>query len=389
MTIPTSIPSTGPWAVIHRNAISHNLSWLRQRLYHCSPGAPVRVWAVVKADAYGHGLTHTVPALQQADGLGVTTPDDVRRLRRQGWQKPILLLSASGVRAEEICDPSLGELHLVIDEPSQLDQLERLARLPESRRPTRLNTWLRYAGRLGNLGFDVTEYAPAFERLLALKTKGLVVEAGHLHHYAGAEDADALRAERNEFATVVGRLPGPFSTGNSAALCGSLPETLRQEGHWLRCGLLLYGASALPGTAGAQLGLRPAMSVHARLVAVRYLKAGQNVGYGDTFQTQRDTWVGTACIGYSHGVPRQLWEQGHALVGPSGRPVPYAGRVAMDCLSLDLGPNACEQVGDIVTLWGHAPNGAALPVETVAASCSTIAAELFTGLTSRLPLISA
>lgn len=388
MTIATQLPRTGPWAAIDRSAISHNFSWLKQRLRQEAAGGPVRIWAVVKADAYGHGLSETMPALQNADGLAVTTLGDVLRLRREGWQRPILLLTTCGVNAEEFRAPSLGELHLVIDDIAQLAQLERLSHRFGAPR-SRLHAWLRYAGRLGNLGLEEQEYTPAFERLLALKARGVIIEAGHLHHYATAEDPEALRLEREEFARVVGQLPGPRSTGNSAALCGELPEPIVPGQHWLRCGLLLYGASAVPGITGLELGLRPSMSVHSRLVAVRRIRAGQSVGYGDTFRAAHDTCIGTVCIGYSHGLPRQLWENGQALVGSDGRAVSFAGRIAMDCLSLDLGPDASEQAGDIVTLWGQAPGGKTLPVETVAASCGTIAAELFTGLTPRLPLIPA
>jgi len=383
MTHSTCLPTSGPWAEIDRAAITHNLNWLKQRLPPSSPGQRTRLWAVVKADAYGHGLVHALAALQDADGLGVTTLDDALRLRSQGWTKPLLLLSAAGVPADALADPALGELHLVIDEVTQLEQLESATRRPGT---GTLRAWLRHAGRLSHLGFDALDYAAGFRRLQALKAQGRIAEAGHLHHYAAAEDPESLVQERQEFARLIEGLPGPHCTGNSAALCGPLPEPLHPGGHWLRCGLLLYGASALPGATGAQLGLRPAMSLRARLVALRPIRAGQSVGYGDSYRAARDTWIGTVGMGYSHGLPRGLWERGRVRVGEAERIVPLAGRVAMDCFSVDLGPAPREQVGDLVTLWGQAPGGSALPVETVAEACGTIAAELFTRLTARLPL---
>lgn len=376
-----SLSCPGPWAGIDHEAIAHNLAWLRRRVSG-SAHAP-RIWAVVKGDAYGHGLAHAQAALTDADGLSVASLDDVHRLRRHGWDRPVLLLSAWGLTADDLGDPSLGELHLVIDDEPQLALLERLG--PRSAKP---HAWLRYAGRLKMQGFDQPAYGAAFKRLTALTEAGVLAGAGHLHHYAASEDPIALARERREFASDTGHLSGPRNTGNSAALCGDHPEDLHRAGHWLRCGLLLYGASALPGFTGPCLGLRPAMSLHARLLSIRKVKAGQAVGYGDSFRAARDTCIGTVGIGYGHGVPRGLWHGGRVFTGAAGRSVPLAGRVAMDCLTVDLGPDAREQAGDIVTLWGRSSSGSVLPVETVAESCGTIAAELFTRLTARVPLVA-
>ena len=383
MTYDARSQHAGPWADIDRQAIADNHAWLTQRIRRASHGTSARIWAVIKADAYGHGLLHALPALSQADGLCVSGMHEALRLRAAGWQKPILLLSAYGLTASDLCDPTLGELHLVLDDASQLELLEQ--RAPGK---TAIHAWLRYAGRLGGQGFEQPAYGAAFARLMALQKAGSIVQAGHLHHYAAAENPELLRRERQEFTACIGQLPGPRSTGNSAALCGELPEGIYPQGHWLRCGLLLYGASALPGRTGAQLGLRPAMSVRARLLSVRRIRAGQTVGYGDIFRAPRDTYIGTVGIGYSHGLPRCFGENGHVVVNRTARAVPVAGRVAMGCLSVDLGPYADERPGDVVTLWGTVSDGVHQAVETVAASCGTIAAELFSGLTARVPLIA-
>ena len=376
------IAGPGPWACIDSSAIACNLAWLQHRLRPDAPeGVAPRLWAVVKADAYGHGLAHALAALGPADGLCVTALDEVSRIRARGWTGPILLLSTVGIEIDELRDPSLGKLHIVIDDPAVLLALEHLSPgLP------RIHAWLRYAGRLRSQGFNDTDYIAAFRRLYALARAGALAGAGHLHHYAAAEDPQSLALERRAFATVTAGLPGPHCTGNSAALCSEIPITLHAEGHWLRCGLALYGASALPEKTGAQLGLRPAMSLHARLLAIRSIAAGQTVGYGDSFRAARDTCVGVVGIGYGHGLPRRLWQQGRLLTS-CGRTAPLAGRIAMDCLTVDLGPRPTERPGDIMTLWGIAPDGTALPVEKVALSVDTIAAELLTGLTARVPLI--
>lgn len=372
----------GPWARIDRQAMTHNLGWLRQRLRRQNPAVMPRLWAVVKADAYGHGLAHAQAALQDADGLCVASLNDVLHLRRTGWTRPILLLSMWGIASHDLLDPALGELHVVIDDPAQLPLLEHRH---SGSRP--LHAWLRHAGQLRSLGVEQPDYGRAFTRLRELVQSGKIAGAGHLHHYAAAEDPQALPQERQAFESEVGFLPGPRCTGNSAALCGDLPETLHPDGHWLRSGLLLYGGSALPGRHGADLGLRPAMSLHAPLLSVRRIKAGQAIGYGDSFRARQDTCIGTVGIGYGHGLPRNFWQHGRLLAGQAGRRVPLAGRVAMDCLTVDLGPDAREQAGDVMTVWGMAPSGQALPVEQAAESCGTIAAELLTSLTARVPLL--
>src|SRR5690606_2936668 len=182
-------------------------------------------------------------------------------------------------------------------------------------------------------------------------------------------------------------LPGPRCTGSSAALCNLDTLALHGQEDWVRCGRTLYGASALPGLTGASLGIMPAMSVQARILVVRRVAAGETVGYGAEFRANRNTCIGIVGIGYGHGVPRNLWQHGFVLAGRKGRRVPLAGRVAMDCLSIDLGPEPTEAPGDVVTLWGCAPGGGALPVEEAGQACDTIAAELLTGLTARLPLL--
>lgn len=383
MTYGDLRPTSGPWAEIDYRAIRNNLQWLKQRVARAGSPFPPRIWAVTKADAYGHGLHHALSALQHStDGFCINSGDDVIRLRQAGWQGPVLLLSACGLSGSDLNDPALGELHLVVDEATQLEMLERCA--PGR---ARLSAWMRFAGRLRQQGFSPNDYSKAFERLEALRKSGRISLAGHLHHYAFAEDPDSLRQERQDFIQTVAALPGPRNTGNSAALCGDSPEDVLPE-HWLRCGLLLYGASALPGRNGPDLGLQPAMSLQARLLSVQYVRAGQTVGYGDSYRAPHDTYIGTVGIGYSHGVPRQLSKHGSVMANRTGRRLPLAGRVTMDCLTVDLGPAPHEQAGDIFTLWGCSTGGHLQPVEEVAAACDSIAAELFTGLTSRVPLIS-
>jgi alanine racemase len=383
----------GPWAHIDTRAITHNLEWVKRRVQsHAGVHSRVpRIWAVVKADAYGHGISHALSALWGADGLCVTTFNDVVLLRQCGWGKPILLLSLWGISETDLLDPSLGQLHVVADDTPQVEMIERWAQIAQHNRSKRssLHVWVRAEGKLKTLGFQEEEYRSAFLRLRALADAGLLAEVGHLNHYAASEDAHALNLERQAFLQTTHGLSGPYCTGNSGALCGEGPGLLKETSEWLRCGLLLYGASALAPITGPELGLVPAMSLQARLLSVRQVRAGVTVGYGESYRAERDTFIGTVGIGYGHGVPRRLWQRGTVLAGHDGREVPLAGRVAMDCLTVDLGPDPIERVGDIMTIWGRAPNGTLLPVEKTAAACDTIAAALWTGLTSRVPLIAA
>lgn len=378
--------NTGPtaWARIHPGAITHNLHWLRQRLHAATPrGAKApRLWAVVKSDAYGHGLQPTLGAIADAEGVCVGDLHEAHRARALGWRRPLLMLSAWGLTADELRDPVLDELHVVVDDPDTLAVIGSASPgLP------RLHVWLRHAGHLRGLGFAGEEYARAFHRLRARVEAGELAAVGHLHHYAAPEHPRLVAAELAALSALTHDLPGPRCTGSSAALCN--PDTLALHGQedWVRCGLTLYGASALPGLTGASLGLMPAMSVQARILVVRRVAAGETVGYGAEFRANRNTCIGIVGIGYGHGVPRNLWQHGFVLAGRKGRRVPLAGRVAMDCLSIDLGPEPTEAPGDVVTLWGCAPGGAALPVEEAGQACDTIAAELLTGLTARLPLL--
>lgn len=374
--------TAGPWARIDTSAIAWNLAWLRRRLRERSSGArhaPPRLWAVVKADAYGHGLEHALAALAEADGLAIACADDILQLRDAGWHRPIVLLSCATLDFGLLDDPRMGELHLVIDEPASLARLERTA-MPGKE----IHAWLRHAGDLRSMGFEGKEYTAAFARLHALAMQGRLAGAGHLHHYACAEDPVSLALEREAFDALTAGLPGPRCSGNSASLCSDAPQTYSAKDEWLRCGLALYGASALPGRSGPELGLRPAMSLQAPLLAIRPVKAGQTVGYGEDYRASCDTRIGVVGMGYGHGLPRHLWRKGHLLAGPDGRRVPFAGRVAMDHLTIDLGPHPAERPGDIMTLWGPTGGGATLPVETVAEACDTIAAALFTGLTARV-----
>ncbi|MCW0205606.1 MAG: alanine racemase, partial [Achromobacter sp.] len=212
----------------------------------------------------------------------------------------------------------------------------------------------------------------------ALARRVVIGEVGHLNHYARADESDGIDAADAAFRHVIAGLPGPVSTSNSAAL---LRHGARAAGtQWVRPGLALYGASPFADLSAAQLDLRPAMSLHSQVVGIQRVHAGAGVGYSGAFLAPAAMAVGIVTCGYADGYPR------HA---PTGTPVVVdgvrtrlLGRVSMDMMAVDLGPVPHACIGAPVTLWG----ASGLAVEEVAASAGTIAAELLTGLSARVPV---
>ncbi|EHK65655.1 alanine racemase [Achromobacter arsenitoxydans] len=356
-------------ARVDPDAVAHNLARLRKALP--ASGAAPRLWATVKADAYGHGVRRILPALRGADGLAVLHLDEARACRRMGWQGPVLVYGGLYSPADALLLDASG-LHLVITHAAQL---EWLAQAPLSQRPA---VWLRYAGDIHHTGFAAQAYRAAYEAASAMSRRGLIGEVGHLNHYARADEPGGVDGADALFRDVIAGLPGPVSTSNSAAL---LKHGARAaDTQWVRPGLALYGASPFADTSAAQLELRPAMSLHSQLVGIQRVPAGAGVGYGGAFTVQQAMDVGIVTCGYADGYPR------HA---PTGTPVivdgvrtRLLGRVSMDMMAVDLGPVPHACIGAPVTLWG----AGGLAVEEVAASAGTIAADLLTGLSARVPV---
>lgn len=333
-----------------------------------------RMWAVVKADAYGHSLVHALAGLDEADGLAVLALSDAHQLRAMGWHKPILVMSPR-LSAKDLRDPILFPLHLIIDSEEQLTQLQGLnGTLPP-------HIWLRHSGQLHHAGFSGNDYLHAYRRLQALWLAGRVAAVGHLSHYAAAEEARNLRAEREALRDAIAGLPGALCTENSAALL-SAPGYARTT-DWVRCGIALYGISPLPGADGTALGLRPAMTLQAPIYGEQLLRAGCRLGYGGGFLAPCDMRVGLVRCGYADGYPRHIADDARVLV--NGRKSRIIGRVSMDTLTIDLTGHPQAATGTLVTLWGQDD----LSIERLARSAGTIAAQLCTGLTARVPRLPA
>ena len=364
-------------ALVHRDAVASNLAVARQ-----SAGG-ARVWAVVKADAYGHGIANVYPALQGADGFALLDIAEATLLRALGWRGPILLLEGCfDGRDLETC--SRLKLWHVVHCTAQIDRLAAL----KTDRPQRV--FLKLNSGMNRLGFAPEHVRAAWLRLDALPQ---VEEISLMTHLA---DADAIRADAVEpalaaFASATADLPGERSVCNSAATLRFGARFAEGGTAWVRPGILLYGSSPdHPQHSAEDWGLQPAMTLRSRLIAVQQLAAGACVGYGSSYRAEAPMRIGVAACGYADGYPR-LAPGGNALGTPvlvDGVRCRTVGRVSMDMITVDLTAVPAAQVGSEVVLWGRAANGAMLPIDEVASAAGTVGYELMCARAPRVPIVA-
>ncbi len=349
--------------VVNRRALRHNL----QRLRELAPAS--RLVAIVKANAYGHGLLETARTLPDADAFGVARLEEALRLRDGGITHPILLLE--GVfTADELPLVSAHRLDAVVHSVEQLTALETTD-LAEP-----VSVWMKLDTGMHRLGVHPEEAEAFYQRLTQCKNVRQPVNI--VSHFARADEPECGATERqlDIFTTFSDGKPGQRSI---AASGGTL---LWPQAHfdWVRPGIILYGVSPLDRHPwGEDFGFQPAMTLTSSLIAVREHKAGDAVGYGGTWVSERNTRLGVVAMGYGDGYPRAAPSGTPVLV--NGREVPIVGRVAMDMICVDLGPDAQDVVGDSVVFWGEG-----LPVERIAEITGVSAYELITRLTSRAAL---
>lgn len=346
-------------------AIVHNYQLARR----CAPAA--RAWAVIKADAYGHGQWLAVQALRgEADGFALLECENAVALREAGITEPILLLegvfSARDVRA--VVDHGLS---CVIHCPEQLELLVRNGRFEAP-----LSIYLKLNTGMNRLGFTAATLPAALELLRQLPQ----LEITLMTHFAEADGERGVDWQLERFAAMVGDWRGPVSLANSAAILRH-PAT---HGDWVRPGIMLYGASPFADETAAALGLKPAMALESAIIGVQHLVAGERVGYGGTFTADRPMRIGVVACGYADGYPR------HAPTGTPlavmGRRTRTIGRVSMDMLACDLTDLPEAGIDSPVTLWGEGLAGT-VPADEVAAAAGTIAYELFCAVAPRVPVL--
>ena len=357
-------------ATIHVQALRHNLEVARR----AAPDA--RVWAVVKANAYGHGIERVFDGLRGADGIALLDLDEAQRVRNLGWRGPILLLEGVFEQRDlELCS-RLGLWHTVHCEA----QINMLA-VHKTNEPHRV--FLKVNSGMNRLGFQPEQVRSAWTRLNALPQ---VDEISLMTHFSDADGPKGIAAQLATFKAATDDLPGERTLSNSAA-------TLRHSGaglvsDWVRPGIAVYGSAPdYPEHDAAHWGLQPTMTLAAKLIAIRDLVAGDTVGYGSRFVADKPMRIGVVACGYADGYPR---------VCPTGTPVlvggvrsRIVGRVSMDMITVDLDPVPQADVGTEVTLWGRAANGNVLTIDEVAASAGTVGYELMCALAPRVPVVVA
>ena len=347
-------------ATVDLSAIRHNYALAKG----CAPGR--KAFAVVKANAYGHGVREVVSALADADGFVVACLEEAGEVRALHGSARVLLLQGCFETKDYLMAAQLG-LDVVVQGREQAEAL--LACRPS--RP--LNVWLKLDSGMHRLGFAAAALRDWYSRLQGAEQ---VAELNLISHFACADLPEhPLNALQLDCYRGLADLPfASRSLANSAAIL------TRPEAHmdWLRPGIMLYGASPFAERAAAGLGLQPAMTLSGALIAVREVPAGESVGYGAGWVAERATRIGTISCGYADGYLRAAPAGTPVLVGE--RRVPLVGRVSMDMLTVDLSAAPEAQVGSPVELWG-----ARLPVDEVAAACGTIGYELLSKLTARVP----
>jgi len=356
-------------ATVHAAALSHNLARARA----AAPDA--RVWAVVKANAYGHGIERVFDALRSADGFALLDLAEAQRLRALDWRGPILLLEGCfDARDLELCS-RLGLWHAIHCD----EQIDMLA-AHKTQVPHRV--FLKMNSGMNRLGFTPERYRAAWTRLNALPQ---VEEISLMTHFSDADGARGITHQLQVFEAVTHDLPGERTLSNSAA-------TLRhglaigEKSDWVRPGIAVYGSSPdFPEHSAADWGLLPTMTLASKIIGVQQLVAGDTVGYGSSFTADGPLRIGVVACGYADGYPRHCTTGTPVLV--HGVRTRMVGRVSMDMITVDLTPVPDAGMGSDITLWGRASSGALLSIDEIAAAAGTVGYELMCALAQRVPVV--
>lgn len=347
-------------ATISAGALAHNL--MVARAY--AGGA--KIWAVLKANAYGHGLERAARALEAADGYAVLDFQEAARLRAAGAAQPILMLEGFFKPPDVPLLPKYS-LTPVVHNAEQVEMLRHTELAGE------IDVYLKVNSGMNRLGFPVEGVRPAYN---ALRLHPQVRSVTLMTHFADADGAGGVRAQLDWFGEMTRGLEAPRSLANSAALI-RFPEETR--GDWVRPGIMLYGCSPFAERSAESLNLKPAMTLTSELIAVQHLRRGEKVGYGLAYEALGELSVGVVACGYADGYPRHAPSGTPVLV--NGRRTRTVGRVSMDMICVDLSDTPGAYIGAPVTLWGEG-----LSADEVAASAGTLSYELLCALAARVPV---
>lgn len=332
-----------------------------------APGT--KAWAVVKANAYGHGLWRMAEAVREvADGFAVLEVETAAALREAGYQQPILML-------EGFFSPRdlamIEALHITTAVHCQ----EQLDAVLKHGKPLPGGVYLKMNTGMNRLGFTAKDFSVALAALQ--QVPGLSITL--MNHFAEADGERGIGEQLDRFKAMSGNWTGPVSLANSAAVL----RHPTAHGAWIRPGIMLYGASPFADQTAEALNLEPVMSLESRIIAVQDVPAGERVGYGGTFTAEGPTRIGIVACGYADGYPRSA---------PNGTPLAVhgqrtglVGRVSMDMLACDLTHIPEAGIGSPVTLWGKGPAGE-VSADEVATAAGTISYELFCAVAPRVPV---
>ncbi len=349
--------------VIDKQALRHNLKRIKQ----LAPKS--RVMAIIKADAYGHGIVRVAETLAEADAFGVACLEEAEQLRDAGITNAIVLLEGPH-KAKDLPDIARLELDVVIHNQHQVDMLEKASM------PNMLQGWLKIDTGMHRLGFPPTEFPDVLKRLQTCKSIKPGIRL--MTHLATANETQHPLTDKqlSAFNELCQHIELEKTIANSAAVL-NLPQA---HADWVRPGLMLYGVSPMVDGMSVDHDLKPVMTLESEIIAIQHLQAGEPVGYGATWSCPEDMPVGIIAAGYGDGFPR------HAR---SGTPVlvndvrcALVGRASMDMMTIDLRNQRDARIGDRVVLWGDN-----LPIEEVAQHAGTIPYELLCGVHKRLSVI--
>ena len=348
----------GARALIRLDALQHNLRVIR----NACPDA--KIMAVIKANAYGHGMLPVAQSIEDVDAFAVARLAEAIELRAAGVQTPIVLL-AGVFNEDELRQAICQGFQIVVHCPEQVELLEQ-------HNDGQAVVWLKFDTGMHRLGFDPGQSTALIQQLGKCAA---VKELRLMSHLASADEPGnaATIEQMSRFADLIKSFPGAVSIANSAGALGWPPL---QGDVWIRPGILLFGLSPFADKSGTDLGLKPVMQFEARLIARKPLRKGALVGYGGRYTAPEDTTLGIISAGYGDGYTRHFRSGTPVLI--NARKVPLIGNVSMDMIAVDLGADADDQVGDLAILWGDG-----LPVEEVAPWADAIPYDLVCGVMNR------
>ncbi len=353
-----------------------NLSALKHNLHVARANTQANIMAVVKANAYGHGMVEIARALSTTDGFAVATIDEAMDLRESGVYQPILILEGFN-RVDDLRLVYAYDLQCVIHNEQQIEILEKYKPTVSEKG---LKVWLKIDTGMHRLGFSPQQVSTMYQRLLSCN---IVQQPVHIMtHLACADDKDSnftnlqIKCFTESMEALSLGEDSHISVANSAGLM-AWPDA-HANSHWVRPGIMLYGSSPVMQSNADQFDLKPVMTLKSEVIALHDIKKGDGIGYGQSYVCEDNIKVATIAIGYGDGYPRHAQTGTPVLI--NGKQYPLIGRVSMDMITVDVSPAKKLKIGDEVILWGEG-----LSADVIAEHANTISYDLFCGVTQRVP----